>query len=134
MIFVIREKHHGRALAQFAHVIGIFVITPAVRRHTADGAVNRFEVGLGTLHDFFRRQGVDWIKRSHIYAEFVRFGTKGTDATRYIQDFFPDKMIRLQEKIAAIFFKRASKQYDAIELQAGFGLDRAAPHPRVRGV
>ena len=43
-------------------------------------------------------------------------GTKGTDAARDIQDCFSDQMIRLQEKIAAIFFKRASKQDDAIEL------------------
>src|SRR5438034_10075704 len=102
MNFIIREKHRGRALAQFTHVIGIFVITPAVRRHTANGAVNRLEVRLRTLHDYYRRQGVDWIKRSHIKAEVVGFGTKGTDAARDIQDSFSDQIIRLQEKIAAI--------------------------------
>src|SRR5206468_5496174 len=104
MSLVIGEKNVGGAFAQFAHVFGIFVITPAISWHTTNGLVHGFKVGVGTLHDFFRREGIDWIERSHIYAELVGLSAKRTDPPRHIQHSFSSHTIRLQQKIAAILF------------------------------
>src|SRR6266480_214153 len=101
MSLVIGEKNVGGALAQFTHVFGILVITPAISWHTTNGLVHGFKVGVGTLHDFFRREAIDWIERSHIYAELVDLSAKRTDPARDIQNSFSSQTIRLQQEVAA---------------------------------
>src|SRR5436190_10218160 len=99
MSLVIREKDRGRAFAQCAHVFGIFVKVPPIGWHIANSPVNSLKVGLRTLHDLFRRQRIDWIERSYNYAELVGLGAKRTDATRHIQDSFPNQITRLKQEI-----------------------------------
>src|SRR6266571_9546433 len=115
MSLVIREKDRGRAFAQCAHVFGIFVIAPAIGRNTANGPVNRLEFRLRTLHDFFRRQRIDWIERSYNYAELVGLGAKRTDSARHIQDSFSYQIMRLKQEVAAILFECATEQHNAIK-------------------
>src|SRR5439155_20018027 len=122
MSLVIHEKHGEPAFAQFAHEFGIFVIAPTIGLHRSNGPVNRFKVRLGTLHDFFRRQEIDWIERSHIYSELVGLGAKRTDPARDIQDSFSYYIIRLKQEVAAILFECATEQHDAIKLKTTFGL------------
>src|SRR5438876_6568098 len=102
MDLVIREKDCGRPFAQFAHVFGISVIAPAISRHTADRPVNRFEVRLGTLRDFFWRQRIDWIERSHLYTELVGFRAKITDPSRHLQNSFSYTVTRLKQIITVL--------------------------------
>src|SRR6266498_5671286 len=120
MSLVILEKNCGRAFAQFAHVFGIFVKAPTIGRHMSNGAVNRFKVRLGTLHDLFLGQQIDWIEGSHIYAKLVGLGAERTDSTRYIQDSFSYQIIRLKQEVPPVLFECATEQNDPIKLKPTF--------------
>src|SRR5206468_1180100 len=105
MDLVIREKDCGRAFAQFAHVFGIFVIAPAISKHTPHPRLNRSGFRLETLGDFRGRQQIDWIERGHLYPELVGFRPKKTDSARHIQNSFSYKVTRLKQEVAAILFE-----------------------------
>src|SRR6266702_726435 len=56
-----RERSWTRVCAMRA-CIRDFLKVPPIGRHRSDGSINRFKVRLRTLHDFFRRQRIDWIE------------------------------------------------------------------------
>src|SRR5262245_66453648 len=99
MGFEIREKNCGRALAQRAHVFGVFVKTPTICRHPPNELVNRFQVRLGTFPDFFWRERINRIERSHLYSKLVCLGRKRTDPARNIQNFLPYQSLTLRAEI-----------------------------------
>src|SRR5206468_4096631 len=81
-----------------------------------------FKIGLGTFHDFFGREGIDWIERSHIYAELVSLSAKRTDPARYIQHSFSNQLVRFKQEVAAILFECATEQHNPIKLKPTFAL------------
>jgi len=72
---------------------------------------------------FFRRQRIDWIERSYNYAELVGLGAKRTDATRHIQDSFPNQITRLKQEIAAMALRMCdrAKRLDQAEARVCSG-------------
>jgi hypothetical protein len=55
-----------------------------------------------------------------VYAELVGLSTKRTDPACYVQDCFPNQLVRFEEKIPPILFKRATEQHDPIKLKPTF--------------
>jgi hypothetical protein len=74
------------------------------------------------------RQRIDWIERTHIYAELVGFRTKRTDPARHIQHSLSYQVIRLKEEIAAILFECATKQNYAIKSKAALRVYQIVVH------
>src|SRR3984893_10247790 len=122
MSLVVHEKELGRAFPQLAHVFWAFVITPAIGRHRSNSPVNRFEIRLGALDEFFRRQRIDWIERRHTYAKLIGLCATKTDPTRRIEDSFSCQMIRFEQEIAAILFECATAHHNTIQLKPTFAL------------
>src|SRR5438046_9438590 len=115
MLLKISEKNAVGAHAKFTHSVGIFVIAPAISRHRANRAKNRFEIRLTTFRDFFQRQRIDRIEGSYMYAARVGLGAKRADPACHVQYGFSGQRLRFQQEIPAIFLKGATKQNDAIK-------------------
>jgi len=110
-----------------------FCKTPAISRYESDRSVNRFKVRTGSFPDLFSRQRIDRIECSDVNSEVVRLSAKRTDPACDIQDSSANQLVRLEEKIASVFFERATEQNDPIELESAFRLSGPITHaPDVR--